>query len=93
VSKGAEGNCQAKKPPQSHFKNKASLSFGPMAQQTVTLPNITAQSYAIYYMKAGNLIFGRKENLKREIASLTKIMTLYTALDLCDRFRLNPDKI
>ena len=64
-----------------------------MAQQTVTLPNITAQSYAIYYMKAGNLIFGRKENLKREIASLTKIMTLYTALDLCDRFRLNPDKI
>jgi D-alanyl-D-alanine carboxypeptidase len=44
-------------------------------------------------MKAGNLILGRKENLKREIASLTKIMTLYTALDLCDRFRLNPDKI
>jgi len=44
-------------------------------------------------MKAGNLILGRKENLKREIASLTKIMTFYTALDLCDRFRLNPDKI
>ena len=44
-------------------------------------------------MKAGNLILGRKENLKREIASLTKIMTFYTALDLCERYRLNPDKI
>jgi D-alanyl-D-alanine carboxypeptidase len=44
-------------------------------------------------MKAGNLILGRKENLKREIASLTKIMTFYTALDLCERFRLNPEKI
>ena len=45
VSKGVEmekGNCQAKKPPQSHFKNKASLSFGQMPAQSVTLPNITA---------------------------------------------------
>jgi len=44
-------------------------------------------------MKANNLILGRKENLKREIASITKIMTFYTALDLCERFKLNPDKI
>jgi D-alanyl-D-alanine carboxypeptidase (penicillin-binding protein 5/6) len=44
-------------------------------------------------MKACNLIIGRKENLKREIASLTKIMTFYTVIDLLDRFKLHPDEV
>lgn len=44
-------------------------------------------------MKSGNLIFGRKENLKREIASLTKIMTFYTVVTLMERYRLHPDRL
>jgi serine-type D-Ala-D-Ala carboxypeptidase (penicillin-binding protein 5/6) len=44
-------------------------------------------------MKNGNLLFGRKENLKREIASLTKIMTFYTTITLLDRYRLSADKV
>lgn len=54
---------------------------------------ITAQSYAIYDMKGCNLILGRKENLKREIASLTKIMTFYTVIDLLARFKMHPDEV
>ena len=50
----------------------------------LSLPNVTAQSYAIFDMKSGNMIKGRKENLKREIASLTKIMTFYTVIDILD---------
>jgi D-alanyl-D-alanine carboxypeptidase len=55
------------------------------------LPQITAQSYAIFDMKTNALILGRKENLKREVASLTKIMTFYTILDLMTRYKIDPD--
>jgi len=54
----------------------------------IPLPVITAQSYAIFDLKNGNLLLGRKENLRREIASLTKIMTFYTVIDLLERYRL-----
>jgi D-alanyl-D-alanine carboxypeptidase len=60
---------------------------------TQSLPNITAQSYAIYDMKKGHMIHGRKENLKREIASLTKIMTFYTVYDIIERNKLSIDEI
>jgi D-alanyl-D-alanine carboxypeptidase len=42
-------------------------------------------------MKTNALILGRKENLKREVASLTKIMTFYTILDLMTRYKIDPD--
>ena len=55
------------------------------------LPQISAQSYAIFDLKTNSLIVGRKENLRREVASLTKMMTFYTVQDLLGRFSLNPD--
>lgn len=55
------------------------------------LPQISAQSYAIFDLKTVSLIVGRKENLRREIASLTKMMTFYTVNELLARFNLNPD--
>jgi len=36
-------------------------------------------------MKAANMIIGRKENLKREVASLTKIMTFFTVYEIIER--------
>jgi D-alanyl-D-alanine carboxypeptidase len=39
-------------------------------------------------MRTGSLIFGRKENLRREIASLTKMMTFYTVIELIKQFKL-----
>lgn len=42
-------------------------------------------------MKTSSLILGRKENLKREIASLTKMMTFYTVLELARQFKLALD--
>jgi D-alanyl-D-alanine carboxypeptidase len=59
----------------------------------IPLPVITAQSYAIFDLKNGNLLLGRKENLRREIASLTKIMTFYTVLDLLERYRLKAENV
>jgi len=35
-------------------------------------------------------VHGKKENYKREVASITKMMTFYTALKLIDRYNINP---
>lgn len=37
------------------------------------------------------MIYGRKENLRREIASLTKMMTFFTVIDLMKQFKLNAE--
>ena len=58
-----------------------------------SLPNISAQSYAIYDMKAANMIIGRKENLKREVASLTKIMTFFTVYEIMERAQMDYDSV
>ena len=36
------------------------------------------------------MILGRKENLRREIASLTKVMTFYTVYNILDKYKLDP---
>ena len=40
-------------------------------------------------MKQEKLLFGKTEHERREIASLTKIMTCYVVLNLSERFQLN----
>jgi D-alanyl-D-alanine carboxypeptidase len=56
---------------------------------TVPLPYISAQSWAIFDAKTMKLVQGKKENYKREIASITKMMTFYTVLRLLERFNLD----
>ena len=76
--------------------DSSSLKTAPHQQTTlIPFPTITAQSYAVYDMRSGSLLLGRKENLKREIASLTKIMTFYTVLDIINNLKnqkIDPDK-
>lgn len=45
-------------------------------------PLVSAQSWAIFDMKNKSFLFGKNEKEKREIASLTKIMTCYCVLNI-----------
>ena len=47
---------------------------------------MSAESWAIIDGSTGKFMFGKQENLKREIASLTKIMTCYVCLQLIKEF-------
>ncbi len=44
-------------------------------------------------MKAANMIIGRKETLKREVASLTKIMTFFTVYEIMERAHMDLDSV
>lgn len=47
-------------------------------------PYVSAKSWVIADGKSGEILFGRGEKEKREVASLTKIMTAYTALTIAE---------
>jgi len=49
-------------------------------------PHTSAMSWAVYSANQNQLLFGRMEKERREVASLTKIMTFYTALKLMERY-------
>ena len=55
-------------------------------------PHVSAQAWAIYDRESEKLLFGRLEKDRREIASLTKIMTAYTLLSLAKRFDVDIEK-
>lgn len=44
------------------------------------MPSVTAKSWAVYEMKQGKLIYGKRMFKNREIASLTKMMNLITII-------------
>jgi len=50
------------------------------------IPRLSAQAYLIYDCNSGQVLLSRKANQKREVASITKMMTFYTALKLVERF-------
>lgn len=56
------------------------------------LPNISARSWAVYDCKRKVLVAEKHESERREIASITKIMTAYTAISLISRFDINMDE-
>jgi hypothetical protein len=55
-------------------------------------PYISAQSWAVYDTKTESVLFGRLERERREIASLTKIMTTCVVLNLLKKFNLDERK-
>jgi len=56
------------------------------------LPRISARSWVVLDVNSGDALFGYKFAVKREVASLTKLMTLYTACRIIEQGRLNADK-
>ena len=57
------------------------------------LPKLSAKSWALFDASSGKLLQGRSPFFKREVASLTKIMTLYVALSILDRLELDPNDL
>jgi len=49
-------------------------------KHNVPTPNITADAWCVFDMDSGgNILLGKRVDHKREIASLTKMMTFYVA--------------
>ena len=53
------------------------------------MPNISAKSWVIYDVNQMAFMIGKREYMQREIASLTKIMTCYTVIQLVKEFKIN----
>ncbi len=58
----------------------------------IPVPFVSAQSWIVYDCLTDQVLFGRMERERREIASLTKIMTCYVVLQLVKRFELEEKK-
>lgn len=56
------------------------------------VPNISSKCWCIFDLDKMSLIYGKREYLKRECASLTKIMTAYVAIKLCQQWKLSIEK-
>lgn len=51
-----------------------------LVKHAVPMPNITADTWCVLDMDSGGqLLFGKRADNRREIASLTKMMTFYVA--------------
>lgn len=51
---------------------------------------VSAKSWVVYEMREGRVLCGKKEQRKREMASLTKMMNLATLLQLLERAAVDP---
>lgn len=58
----------------------------------IPVPFVSAQSWVVYDCNSEQVLFGRMERERREIASLTKIMTCYVVLELIKRFNIDEKK-
>lgn len=55
------------------------------------MPKVTAKSWAVADLDSSQVVFGFRATVKREVASLTKLMTLFTALDIVASYNIDPD--
>lgn len=58
----------------------------------ISVPFVSAQSWVVYDCTLEQVLFGRMERERREIASLTKIMTCYLALRLMKKYGIDERK-
>ena len=52
-------------------------------------PSCTAKSWAIYDGNTGEILFGKNENERREVASMTKIMTCFVVVSIIRKLDLD----
>ena len=55
-------------------------------------PYVTAKHWATLDGRTGEILFGKAENERKEIASMTKIMTCFIVIQICRKLKLNPEK-
>jgi len=52
---------------------------------------LSAQSWSIFDCQTKSLIYGEYETIRREVASITKMMTFYTVLNFMDEYNIDPE--
>ena len=52
-------------------------------------PHVSALSWVVLDYHTKEILFGKLEKERREVASLTKILTIYTVMKLVDRLKLD----
>jgi len=50
-------------------------------------PHCSSSAWSIYDQKTHTLMFGKNEKERREVASITKIMTCYVTLQLMEKYK------
>ena len=55
-------------------------------------PSITAKCWSVFDLEKGSFVHGKREYMRNEVASLTKIMTAYTVIKLLKYFKMDPTK-
>lgn len=56
-------------------------------------PHCSAHSWVIYDQKKDSLMFGKFEKDRREVASITKIMTFYVVLQLMEKYNKKDESL
>ena len=80
-----DNSLSAPNPKQDKCNNHLSAYLG-------NQPFLSAQSWAIYDCRRGKLIAGKQETFRRECASITKVMTFYTAILLIKEFNIDMNR-
>lgn len=57
------------------------------------VPQLTSKCWVVYDFNKMVQIHGKREYQRREIASLTKIMTCWVVIQLCKEYNLNPKTV
>lgn len=57
------------------------------------VPSITAKYWAIFDTTRQHFIYGKREYVKREVASLTKMMTAFTVIELAKLYKLKLNEV
>jgi len=70
---------------QAQLKKRALLNPSILYRQ---VPCVSAKFWAIFDSNKHSFVHGRREYIRRECASLTKIMTAYTIISLAKRYNL-----
>ncbi|KAL4462767.1 hypothetical protein ABPG72_015022 [Tetrahymena utriculariae] len=72
-------------------KDDQNKSVSPAREQFTNLPQpVSAESWAVLNAKNGQLLFGNNHFIIRQMASLTKIMTLYVSLKVIQALDISP---
>ncbi|CAK58030.1 unnamed protein product (macronuclear) [Paramecium tetraurelia] len=65
----------------------------PPRRYEITVPSITAHTWVILDAQTGRLIWGKNEHSNREIASITKSMTAYVTIKICEQLKIDPTQV
>lgn len=68
-----------------------SLSFSAQAATIPAAPDLPVKSYALLDYASGQLLAGKDSDMRVEPASITKVLTVYIALDEMKQGRIKPD--